>query len=104
MRFVHTRGMSVGRSGRVFRPRLLAGGDGKRWRTHNNSGDVSPLLSRARLAIAYFWTVTVTSVQPPPVTCAVIVVSDALFCAGVTVSWFVWLPPTAIVTGDGATV
>ena len=40
MKCVHIRAMSVGRSGRVFAPSLLAGGDGELWRAHNR-GDTS---------------------------------------------------------------
>ena len=86
-----------------FRAPTLVGGDGKLWRTHNTT-DTSPRLSRRASLTAYFWTWMVTSAKPPDVACAVIVVSEALFFAGVTVNWFDWPLPTAIVTGDGATV
>ena len=94
--------------------RLLAGGGKGLWRTHN-SRDMSQRLvtssasaadsatsvrAVSRVRLCYFVTWMVTSAKPPDVTCAVIVVVAGLFFAGVTVSWFVWLPPTPIVTGD----
>jgi hypothetical protein len=70
-----------------------------------HEGHVPRDVTKSAGADAYFLTWTVLSEKPPPdVTCAVIVVSDGLLLAGVTVSWLLWLPPALIVTGDGDTV